>query len=54
MNMNQNPFEEDLKNVLEKYGRDIVQSVKDGKIDPVKRFVVLHVFYPVKRKIIQY
>ena len=35
MNMNQNPFEEDLKNVLEKYGRDIVQSVKDGKIDPV-------------------
>ncbi len=35
MNMNQNPFEEDLKNVLEKYGRDIVKSVKDGKIDPV-------------------
>ena len=35
MNMNQNLFEEDLKNVLEKYGRDIVKSVKDGKIDPV-------------------
>ena len=35
MNMNQNMFQEDLKNVLEKYGRDIVKSVKDGKIDPV-------------------
>lgn len=31
----QNPYEENLQNVLEKYGRDIVQSVKDGKIDPV-------------------
>jgi len=30
-----NGYEENLKNVLEKYGRDIVQSVKDGKIDPV-------------------
>ena len=30
--MNQNEVEE---NVLEKYGRDIVQSVKAGKIDPV-------------------
>ncbi len=30
-----NPYEENLKNVLEKYGRDIVQSVKDGKVDPV-------------------
>ncbi len=30
--MNQNQPEE---NVLEKYGRDIVKSVKDGKIDPV-------------------
>lgn len=30
-----NPFGESLENVLEKYGRDIVQSVKDGKIDPV-------------------
>ena len=30
--MNQNNEE---VNVLEKYGRDIVQSVKDGKIDPV-------------------
>ena len=34
MNM-QNPYEESLENVLEKYGRDIVQAVKDGKIDPV-------------------
>ncbi len=33
--MNQNPYEENLKNPLEKYGRDIVQSAKDGKIDPV-------------------
>ena len=32
---NGNPYEENLKNVLEKYGRDIVQSVKDGKVDPV-------------------
>ena len=34
MNMN-NPYEENLENVLEKYGRDITKSVKDGKIDPV-------------------
>jgi len=34
MNM-QNPYEENLENVLEKYGRDIVKSVRDGKIDPV-------------------
>ena len=31
----QNPYQENLENVLEKYGRDIVQAVKDGKIDPV-------------------
>ena len=31
----QNPYEQNLENVLEKYGRDIVASVKDGKIDPV-------------------
>ena len=31
----QNPYQENLENVLEKYGRDIVQSVKDGKVDPV-------------------
>jgi len=30
-----NPYEENLENVLEKYGRDIVQAVKDGKTDPV-------------------
>ena len=33
--MNQNPFEENLKNPLEKYGRDITESVKNGKVDPV-------------------
>lgn len=33
--MNQNPYEENLKNPLEKYGRNIVQNVKNGKIDPV-------------------
>ena len=32
---NQNPFEENLQNVLEKYGRDITQEAKDGKIDPL-------------------
>lgn len=31
----QNPYQENLENVLEKYGRDIVASVQDGKIDPV-------------------
>ena len=30
-----NPYQENLENVLEKYGRDIVQAVKDGKINPV-------------------
>ena len=34
MNMN-NPYQENLENVLEKYGRDITKHVKDGKIDPV-------------------
>ena len=34
MNMN-NPYEENLEKPLEKYGRDIVQAVKDNKIDPV-------------------
>ena len=33
--MNENPYEENLQNPLEKYGRDIVQAVKDNKIDPV-------------------
>ena len=33
--MNNNMFGESLENVLEKYGRDIVAAVKDGKIDPV-------------------
>ena len=33
--MNNNMFGESLENVLEKYGRDIVQAAKDGKIDPV-------------------
>ncbi len=34
MNM-QNPYEENLQKPLEKYGRNIVQNVKDGKVDPV-------------------
>lgn len=34
MNMN-NPFQENIENALEKYGRDIVAAVKDGKTDPV-------------------
>ncbi len=34
MNMN-NPYEENLQNVLEKYGRDITKEAKAGKIDPV-------------------
>ena len=33
--MNQNPFQESLENVLEKYGRDITELAKSGKIDPV-------------------
>ena len=33
--MNENPFQENLENVLEKYGRDIVEMAKSGKIDPV-------------------
>ena len=33
--MNQNPYEENLKDVLTKYGRDIVEESKQGKIDPV-------------------
>ncbi len=32
---NENPYQENLENVLEKYGRDITKSVKDGKVDPV-------------------
>ena len=34
MNM-QNPYEENLQNPLEKYGRDIVKDIKNGKGDPV-------------------
>ena len=30
-----NPYQENLENVLEKYGRDIVKNVRDGKTDPV-------------------
>ena len=33
--MNQNPYEENLQDVLTKYGRDIVNESKNGKIDPV-------------------
>ena len=31
----QNPFAENLKDVLTKYGRDITEEAKNGKIDPV-------------------
>jgi len=31
----QTGYEENLQNPLEKYGRDITSSVKDGKVDPV-------------------
>ena len=34
MNIN-NPYEENLQKPLEKYGRDITKSAKEGKIDPV-------------------
>ena len=27
-----NPYQENLENVLEKYGRDITQAVKDNKV----------------------
>jgi len=30
-----NPYQENLENVLEKYGRDITQAAKNNKIDPV-------------------
>ena len=33
--MEQNPYEENLKDVLSKYGRDITVESKNGKIDPV-------------------
>ena len=33
--MNQNFYEENLKDVLNKYGRDIVEDAKNGKIDPI-------------------
>ena len=33
--MNQNPYQENLENVLEKYGRNIVEAAKKGKVDPV-------------------
>ena len=33
--MNQNPYEENLQNVLEKYGREKKKNVKDNKVDPV-------------------
>ena len=31
----QNPYEENLENVLEKYGRDIVADIKNGKGEPI-------------------
>jgi len=33
--MNQNPYEENLQDVLTKYGRDITVEAKNNKIDPV-------------------
>lgn len=33
--MNNNPYQENLENVLEKYGRDITEQSRNGKIDPV-------------------
>ena len=33
--MEQNLFEENLKNPLEKYGRNIVTLAKEGKIEPI-------------------
>ena len=33
--MNQNPYEENLKDVLNKYGRNMTEDAKNGKIDPV-------------------
>jgi ATP-dependent Clp protease ATP-binding subunit ClpB len=35
MNNEYNPYQENLENVLEKYGRDITKDVLDGKIDPI-------------------
>ncbi len=32
---NENPYQQNLENVLEKYGRDLVKNVIDGKVDPV-------------------
>ena len=34
-NSNMNPFAESIEKPLEKYGRDIVEEVKKGKVDPV-------------------
>ena len=31
----QQEYEENLQNVLEKYGRDITKNAKDGKVDPI-------------------
>ena len=33
--INNNPYEENLKNVLTKYGRDVTKEAKEGKIDPI-------------------
>lgn len=42
MNM-QNEYAENLQNPLEKYGRDITESVKNGKIDPVIGLSLIHI-----------
>ena len=33
--MNNQEYQENLENVLEKYGRDITEASRNGKIDPV-------------------
>ena len=40
MNNNQNPYQENLENVLEKYGRDITAGVRDGKQERPERSVL--------------
>ena len=54
----QNPYEENLQNVLEKYGRDIVESVKNGKVDPIigrdEEVRNIPVYFLEKLKIIQF
>ena len=49
---------EDNTNVLEKFGRNITEDAKNGKIDPVqgamKKFVESQEYYPEKQKTIPF